>query len=147
MGRKDLESLKPSKPVDGLTRETVEARYAGRREKDETLPQGVDLVEAKIRMAVEQGELDNLPGSGKPLDLGTYFDAPEHLRVAYHMLKSAGFVPEEVRLSKEMEELRERLRACGSEEERQALRKRLCDATQRFNECIEYNRKLGKSLY
>ena len=32
--------------------------------------------EAKIKEAIAKGELDNLPGKGKPLDLSDYFRTP-----------------------------------------------------------------------
>ena len=46
---------------------------------------------------------------------------PEHLRVGYSMLKSSGFVPEEVSLRKEIELLRERVRASRDGAERRQL--------------------------
>ncbi|MBI1764724.1 MAG: DUF1992 domain-containing protein [Acidobacteria bacterium] len=63
------------------------------------------LVENKIREALAKGEFDNLPGRGRPLDLAAYFNTPEELRLGYAMLKSAGFVPLEVELQREIEAL------------------------------------------
>jgi hypothetical protein len=37
------------------------------------------IAENKIREALQQGEFDNLPGAGKPVDLDDYFKQPEHL--------------------------------------------------------------------
>jgi len=54
------------------------------------------VAETRILEAIENGELDNLPGSGKPLDLGDDSAVPEELRLAYRVLKNAGFVPPEV---------------------------------------------------
>jgi len=48
------------------------------------------VVEEIIQAAMTRGEFDNLPGAGKPLDLDSYFAAPEDLRMARAMLKSAG---------------------------------------------------------
>ncbi len=71
------------------------------------------IAEDKIREAMEKGEFDNLPGSGKPLrGLAEYFATPEGVRIGYSVLKSSGFVPEEVTLLKEIESLRTRLKAC-----------------------------------
>jgi hypothetical protein len=78
-------------------------------------------VEEAIRAARERGEFDNLKGRGKPLDHTEYFSQPEELRVAHHLLRNAGFVPEEVELLREASELRERLRACSDESERNRL--------------------------
>jgi len=56
----------------------------------------------KIKEAIAKGEFDNLPGKGKPLDLDAYFATPEHLRMGYSILKSAGIIPEEVELLKQI---------------------------------------------
>lgn len=68
------------------------------------------IAEDKIREAIERGEFDDLPGRGRPLQgLAAYFAAPESVRVGYSVLKSSGFVPEEVDLLKEIELLKGRL--------------------------------------
>lgn len=54
------------------------------------------LAEQKIRAAQERGLLDNLPGAGKPLELGNDALVPEHLRAGYRLLKNAGFLPPEL---------------------------------------------------
>lgn len=82
-------------------------------------------IEQRIREAIERGEFDDLPGRGKPIDLDAYFSTPEDLRMAYSILQSNQFVPEEVDLMKEIAELRERLGSAASEAERYQLQKRL----------------------
>ena len=54
------------------------------------------LVEQKLLEAVSRGEFDDLPGAGRPLDLDHDPLVPEDLRLAYRILKNAGFVPPEV---------------------------------------------------
>ncbi|MEP6847586.1 MAG: DUF1992 domain-containing protein [Acidobacteriota bacterium] len=99
-------------------------------------------IEEKIRQAIERGEFDNLAGKGKPLDLAAYFNTPEDLRMAYSMLKSNQFVPEEVDLLKEISDLREHVRDCPDADEKAALAKKLNDKTLAFNVAIEkYKRK------
>lgn len=80
-------------------------------------------IEELIKAAIAKGEFDNLPGKGQPLDLGAYFDAPEHLRMGYAMLKGGGFVPEEAQLLKDIAALREELRDCTDESRRKELSK------------------------
>ena len=63
-------------------------------------------VDEKIEEAIGKGEFDNLPGKGKPLDLDAYFATPEHLRMAYSILKSADIIPEEMKLLREIEGLK-----------------------------------------
>lgn len=62
-------------------------------------------VEEAIQEARRRGELDNLPGHGKPLDHTEYFSHPEEERIAAHLLKNSGFVPPEVELLRERGEL------------------------------------------
>ena len=74
-------------------------------------------VEKQIKEAIARGEFDNLPGAGKPIDLDAYFNTPEDLRMAFAMLKSNEFVPEEVEIFKEIAELDEKLKTCSDEGE------------------------------
>jgi len=61
------------------------------------------LVEDQIREAMERGEFANLPGAGKPLDLAENPYTPEDLRLAYKILKDAGYAPLWIELHKEIE--------------------------------------------
>ncbi|HLS85541.1 MAG TPA: DnaJ family domain-containing protein [Burkholderiales bacterium] len=49
------------------------------------------LAEKKIRAAAERGELDDLPGAGRPLELDDDTLVPEDLRMASRILRNAGF--------------------------------------------------------
>jgi hypothetical protein len=71
------------------------------------------LAEEKIREAMANGEFDNLAGRGKPIDHSAYFAAPADVRLGYSMLKSSGFVPEEVEILKEIEALKAEAEAAG----------------------------------
>ena len=72
-----------------------------------------------------RGEFDNLAGSGKPLDLDAYFNTPEDLRMAFSILKSNDFVPEEVEIFKEIAGLNEKIGTCTDETEATSLTKKL----------------------
>jgi hypothetical protein len=54
------------------------------------------LAERKIEEALARGDLDSLPGAGRPLDLEDDPLVPEDVRMAYRILKNSGFVPPEV---------------------------------------------------
>jgi hypothetical protein len=54
------------------------------------------IAERRIIAAIERGELSDLPGQGAPLDLDDGALIPETLRMAYRILRNAGFVPPEV---------------------------------------------------
>ena len=63
------------------------------------------LVEDRIQKAQKNGEFDDLPGSGKPLDLEDNSLITEDLRLAYKILKNADCVPPELELKKEIHQL------------------------------------------
>lgn len=50
-----------------------------------------DIVERRIQEAQEQGLFDDLPGKGRPLDLGESPFAKPGWRLAHGILKTAGF--------------------------------------------------------
>ena len=54
------------------------------------------IAERKIEEALARGEFDGLPGEGRPLELDDDALVPEELRMAYRILKNAGFAPQEV---------------------------------------------------
>ncbi len=70
------------------------------------------IAERRIKEAQEEGVFDNLPGKYKPLKLEDWSNVPQDLRLAYKILKNAGFLPPELELKKEilrMEDLLEQL--------------------------------------
>lgn len=81
------------------------------------------IADRKIREAMQQGEFDNLPNRGKPIDLEEYFKWPADLRMAYSVLKSAGCVPQEVSMLKDIANLEESLARALREDERARIRK------------------------
>ena len=99
-------------------------------------------IEEKIRTSIEAGDFDNLKGHGKPLDLTAYFNTPEDLRLAYSLLKSNEFVPEEVEMLKEIAALKEQIAGCLNDEDRSALTRKLNERNLAFAVAIEkYKRK------
>lgn len=99
-------------------------------------------IEKKIQEAIARGEFDNLPGKGKAIDLDAYFNTPEHLRMAFSILRSNDFVPEEVETLKEIAKLKEAIKACEDEEEKATLIGKLNDKTLALTLSLErYKRK------
>jgi len=76
------------------------------------------IAEERISEAMEQGEFDNLPGSGKPLNLEEDLYIPDELRIAYKVLKNAGCLPPELELRKEIISLRKLLETINDNKER-----------------------------
>ena len=115
-------------------------------------------VEKQIREAMERGEFDNLPGKGKPLDLGYNPYAPEDWQLAFKLLQDAGIAPDWIEQGKE---IRVELDALASWLARQmqwqreraakltrlplpqatAEREHLADAREKT--CAEYRRRAG----
>src|SRR5262245_12455488 len=98
------------------------------------------IAEARIREAIARGELDDLPGSGKPLELEVLSHVPEDRRAGYLLLKNAGVLPEEMRLRKEMVTLEALLDACADADERTRLRRDLNWKMIRFQVLMERRR-------
>lgn len=63
------------------------------------------IAETRILQAIERGELDQLPGAGKRLELDDDSGVPAELRMAWRILKNAGFVPPEVSARREIADL------------------------------------------
>jgi hypothetical protein len=80
------------------------------------------LVEQRILDAVERGEFDHLPGAGRPLQLDDDPSMREDLRLAYRILKNAGYAPPEVHYLREIADLRRWMaHAPDAESRRKAL--------------------------
>ena len=63
------------------------------------------LAEQRILEAEQRGDFADLPGAGRPLTLDDDPLVPEEMRVAYRVLKNAGFVPPEVEAIRTLREL------------------------------------------
>ena len=83
------------------------------------------IVEERIRTAQDNGEFDNLPGKGKPLNLEDDSGVPEDLRLAYKVLKNSNCLPIEMELRKEFFNLRRLLDTAIDEPTRRELRREL----------------------
>jgi hypothetical protein len=83
------------------------------------------IAERRIREAQQRGEFDNLPGSGAPLALDDDRLVPEELRVAYRLLKNAGFIPPELAAHREIRDLEQLLQAAETDGQRQHLLARI----------------------
>ncbi len=65
--------------------------------------QWANLVEERIREAMERGDFDHLQGEGKPLDLDENPYAGDRA-LAFHLLKSQHVLPPELELGREIDE-------------------------------------------
>ena len=60
------------------------------------------IAEKKIREAMDNGEFDDLPGKGKPLQLEDDRHLPQDIRLAHKILKNADCLPPELEIRKEI---------------------------------------------
>ncbi|MEH7237870.1 DnaJ family domain-containing protein [Bacillus sp. JJ1562] len=100
--------------------------------------------EDKIRKAYKDGEFDNLPGYGKPLKLDDDSAIPEDLRMAYRVMKNAGFINEETEIKKELLTFENLIDNCEDEEQRVIYQKKLNEKQFRLNQILK-NRKTSHS--
>lgn len=80
-----------------------------------------ELAEQRIQQAVDNGELDNLAGHGRPLDLDDDSLVPEELRMAHRILKNAGYAPPAVIDRKSIEALSAELERTEDDTERRRI--------------------------
>ena len=83
------------------------------------------MAEAQIEQAIARGELNDLPGQGKPLQLEDDSMIPEEFRMAYRILKNAGMMPPEIELKGQIHALEETLSSIDDDAERNRIRKKL----------------------
>jgi hypothetical protein len=83
------------------------------------------IAEQRVAEAIARGEFDDLPGAGRPIELDDDSLVAPELRVAYRLLKNAGYVPEEIRLLAELRSAEQLLAEALGEEERAVASARL----------------------
>ena len=101
-------------------------------------------VEEVIREAMDRGEFDDLKGKGTRINLDAYFATPEDIRLAYSVLKSNDYVPEEVAMMNEVAELREKVAAATDENDPVELRRRLNERELALRIAIERNKRKAR---
>ena len=106
------------------------------------------VAEAKIKQSLEKGELQNLPGEGRPLQLEDDIHVPPELRAGYRLLKNAGFVPPEVSLRREIAHVEALIQIAQEVELKTTLGKKLNYLTLKLNQCRKTPSNLSlESIY
>jgi hypothetical protein len=98
------------------------------------------IADKRIREAMSEGKFDRLPKRGA-IDLEEYFKLPEDLRMAYSILKSAGCVPAEVELLRDVDRLQAQLAGASDETARSAIRRALADARLKLDLALERTKR------
>lgn len=83
------------------------------------------IAEQRIRDAMDDGQFQNLPGRGEPLDLQDEQFVPDDMRMAFKVLKNANMLPPELELQREVRRLQELIGCCVDEAESQSLQRKL----------------------
>lgn len=83
------------------------------------------LAEQRISEAIRRGELDDLPGAGRPLVFDDDPFVSSEQRMVNRVLKNAGFTPPEVALRKEIARLRQEIAGLPEGELRSELKRKL----------------------
>ncbi len=83
------------------------------------------LAETRIREAIERGDLDDLPGKGRPVELEDLSLVPADLRMAFKVMKNAGLLPEEMQLERQIAELKALLAKARTRPRRTLLERQL----------------------
>ena len=102
------------------------------------------VAEQRIEQALADGEFDNLPNAGEPLNLEEYFSVPEDLRMAYSILKNANCAPAEVELLKEVARLKDAIAATSDAAARGALQRTLASRETQLAMMLERRRRRDK---
>lgn len=99
------------------------------------------IAEERIKQAIEKGEFDHLEGFGKPVDNSDYFNAPPDERIAWHILKNAGVVPEEIFLHKKIYHLTDILKQEADPQTKLILQKKLHELQSHLSISLEKRKR------
>ncbi len=67
----------------------------------------MNYLDDAIREAMDKGAFDDLPGSGKPINLEDESHVPEHLRMAHKVLRDNDLAPDWILESRALDQSRE----------------------------------------
>jgi hypothetical protein len=111
---------------------------SGMLDKKESMSHPVDKL---IEEWLAENEFEELPGTGKPLNLDEYFSWPEDQRIGLSILKNSGCVPLEVERLREIKRLSDEVEKCPDETVRVRLNRRLQEEQVELNLVIESRRR------
>jgi hypothetical protein len=105
------------------------------------MPHPVDKL---IEEWLAENEPEELPGTGKPLNLDEYFSWPEDQRIGLSLLKNSGCLPLEVERLREIKRLSEEMEKCSDERVRARLSRLLQEEQVELNLRIEAQRRRNR---
>ncbi len=96
------------------------------------------LSEARIRVAIAQGDFDNLPGKGKPLAIENLYILPPELRAAYLVLKNSGYLESGLSPESTYAESPDNPETASLIEDRVIMKKHLKETSLRYRITMEF---------
>lgn len=96
-----------------------------------------DIIGGWVRNAEKSGEVKELPGYGKPFTLDDDKHIPSKYRMAYRMLKNAGYSPPEVEMIRRVSELKSEIKNEVDEHKRSALKTELSETQLKLDVALE----------
>ncbi len=94
------------------------------------------IADDKIKEAINKKDFENLPGMGQPLELKDDLPGmPNEWKMAYRMLKNAGYSPEDVK--KEILRIEELLEGITDEEEKKRLQSKVVKKRMEMERLLE----------
>lgn len=99
------------------------------------------IAEQKILEAIERGELDNLPGKGKPLVFDDDSFIPEDLRAGYKIMKNSGVLPVEMDVKKQIALLEQMIADCRDAHKKEELRQQLMEKRLHYSIMMDKRRR------
>lgn len=84
-----------------------------------------ELAEARIADAIRTGQFKDLSGKGERISLEQDGLVPEELRVAYRLLKNAGYFPKEISVLNQISEVEQLIAGLDQGEQKSSAVKRL----------------------
>ncbi len=105
------------------------------------------IIEKRIQEAQDNGDFDNLPGKGKPIQFEDDRNIPEELRLTYKILKNADCLPPELELRKEIRTMEDMLDSIPDEKEKVRHIKRINYKIMQLNMMGKGSPLLGESEF
>ncbi|WP_108670483.1 DUF1992 domain-containing protein [Peribacillus acanthi] len=104
------------------------------------------VAEDKIKRAMNEGEFDNLPGKGKPLNLEDLSSIPPELRMAYKIMKNAGMMDEKFARN-ELLQIEDLIEKTKDAKEKENLKNKLNEKLLQFHQFIDKRKNENSAVF
>ncbi len=98
------------------------------------------IIERNIKIAMEQGVFENLPGKGKPQQLADLRFIPPEQRAAFLVMQNFGHLPLEMELRRAIAELEEQL-LTAKEKDKTAIQNQIWEKRVQYDVLLERRKR------